>query len=222
MTGPIPTPYEELLWQILENGTPKSDRTVTGTISVFGKQLRYDLSDSFPLLTTKKWCNSKALSASCCGSSKATRTSAGRRKNYIRICNDWADDNGDLGRSTACSDAPGRPRTARTSTRFKALSTYSHRTPSRAATSSSRGTSPSWTRWPSCRATCSSSSTPPTANCPCRSTSVPRTCSTARTASRFGCRNACCRCRTTPASPSFPAEVWISVISRRERGTTAI
>ena len=54
MTGPIPTPYEELLWQILENGTPKSDRTVTGTISAFGKQLRYDLSDSFPLLTTKK------------------------------------------------------------------------------------------------------------------------------------------------------------------------
>ena len=54
MTGTIPTPYEDLLRKILENGTPKSDRTGTGTISVFGKQLPYDLSDSFALLTTKK------------------------------------------------------------------------------------------------------------------------------------------------------------------------
>ncbi|WP_288792846.1 thymidylate synthase, partial [uncultured Corynebacterium sp.] len=48
------TPYEDLLRDVLENGTDKGDRTGTGTRSVFGRQLRYDLSESFPLLTTKK------------------------------------------------------------------------------------------------------------------------------------------------------------------------
>ncbi|MBA4504024.1 thymidylate synthase, partial [Corynebacterium sanguinis] len=50
----VPAPYEDLLRDILENGSPKGDRTGTGTLSVFGRQLRYDLSQSFPLLTTKK------------------------------------------------------------------------------------------------------------------------------------------------------------------------
>lgn len=50
----IATPYEDLLKNVLENGAAKSDRTGTGTRSLFGHQLRYDLSESFPLLTTKK------------------------------------------------------------------------------------------------------------------------------------------------------------------------
>lgn len=54
MSNTIPTPYEDLLRDILENGTDKSDRTGTGTRSVFGRQIRYDLSKGFPLLTTKK------------------------------------------------------------------------------------------------------------------------------------------------------------------------
>ena len=49
----IPTPYEDLLREIFETGTPKTDRTGTGTRSLFGKQLRLDLSESFPLITTK-------------------------------------------------------------------------------------------------------------------------------------------------------------------------
>lgn len=49
----IKTPYEELLRDVLENGVHKSDRTGTGTRSVFGRQIRYDLSEGFPLLTTK-------------------------------------------------------------------------------------------------------------------------------------------------------------------------
>jgi len=49
----IETPYEDLLRDILANGTHKSDRTGTGTTSVFGRVIRYDLADSFPLLTTK-------------------------------------------------------------------------------------------------------------------------------------------------------------------------
>ena len=50
----IPTPYEDLLREVLEHGTPKSDRTGTGTRSLFGRQIRFDLAESFPLITTKR------------------------------------------------------------------------------------------------------------------------------------------------------------------------
>ncbi|MGY2081616.1 thymidylate synthase [Modestobacter sp. SYSU DS0657] len=54
-SGPaVDTQYEDLLRRVLETGTPKSDRTGTGTLSLFGERLRYDLSAGFPLVTTKK------------------------------------------------------------------------------------------------------------------------------------------------------------------------
>lgn len=50
----VPTPYEDLLRHVLDSGTAKSDRTGTGTTSIFGHQMRFDLSDGFPLITTKR------------------------------------------------------------------------------------------------------------------------------------------------------------------------
>src|SRR5690625_6719364 len=50
----LDTPYEDLLADVLENGTLTTDRTGTGTYSVFGRQMRFNLADSFPLITTKR------------------------------------------------------------------------------------------------------------------------------------------------------------------------
>src|SRR3712207_6011542 len=51
---PVDTQYEDLLRRVLTTGTPKNDRTGTGTVSLFGERLRYDLSAGFPLITTKR------------------------------------------------------------------------------------------------------------------------------------------------------------------------
>ncbi|MCT1452965.1 thymidylate synthase, partial [Corynebacterium sp. p3-SID1145] len=96
MTGTIPTPYEDLLREILETGTPKEDRTGTGTISVFGKQLRYNLADSFPLLTTKK-VYFKGVVGELLWFLKGDSNVRWLQENNIRIWNEWADDNGELG-----------------------------------------------------------------------------------------------------------------------------
>ena len=66
--------YHDLLNDILTNGTKKADRTGTGTISVFGRQLRYNMEDGFPLLTTKRL-HTRSIFTSSCGSYKVTPTS---------------------------------------------------------------------------------------------------------------------------------------------------
>lgn len=92
----IPTPYEDLLRDVLENGTPKGDRTGTGTRSVFGRQIRYDLSESFPLLTTKK-VYFKAVVGELLWFLRGDSNVGWLQDNGIRIWNEWADENGELG-----------------------------------------------------------------------------------------------------------------------------
>lgn len=88
--------YEDLLARIMEEGTLKGDRTGTGTRSLFGGQLRYDLSSGFPLITTKR-VHLKSVVGELLWFLSGDSNVHWLQENGIRIWNEWADENGDLG-----------------------------------------------------------------------------------------------------------------------------
>ncbi|WP_371029127.1 thymidylate synthase [Pseudoclavibacter sp. JSM 162008] len=96
MTSEILTPYEDLLRDVLENGARKSDRTGTGTRSVFGRQLRYDLSESFPLITTKR-VHFKSIAYELLWFLRGDSNVRWLQERGVKIWDEWADENGDLG-----------------------------------------------------------------------------------------------------------------------------
>src|SRR5262245_62318860 len=149
--------YHDLMERILADGVEKRDRTGTGTLSVFGHQIRFDLADGFPLVTTKKL-HAKSIVYELLWFLAGDTNVKYLNDHGVTIWDEWADERGDLGpvyghqwRSWPMPDGGAIDQIANVVAMIAAI-------PTRAGSSSLPGTRRTWTRWRCRPATAYSSS----------------------------------------------------------------
>ena len=134
--------YLDFMRHVRDHGHRKDDRTGTGTLSVFGHQMRFDLARGFPLVTTKR-VHTKSIVHELLWFLQGDTNIAYLKANEVRIWDEWADANGDPARSTVRNGARGQHRTGRASTSSPRWSQKSAATRTQGGSSCRRGT---WAR----------------------------------------------------------------------------